>query len=228
MRAAAVLVDAGRVLVHPDDTLFQHAAHQLGCILPPGVAARALGPTVWQGAADSDPIAFWAGPAKIHAWARHAHLSTEEGSAVWHRVHELDRTGTPLWSQTDPGAATALRQLAAADLPVAVVSNNDGRLHQQLAAGGLLHLVTAIVDSATVGKAKPAPEIFAHAAAELGVRLERCIMIGDDPHFDVRASLLAGVGQALLIDPGGDRPGNWPADAFPDVAGAAAHIVGAR
>jgi hypothetical protein len=69
MRTAAVLVDAGRVLVHPDDTLFQDAAHQLGCTLPPGVAACALGRTVWQGAAAPDPIAFWEGPAKIRACA---------------------------------------------------------------------------------------------------------------------------------------------------------------
>lgn len=228
MRATAVLVDAGRVLIHPDDTLFQQAAHQLGCALPPGVAARALGRTVWQGAAAPDPIAFWHGPAKIHAWAQHAQLSAEDGRAVWHRVHELDRTGTPLWSQPDPGAAAALRRLAAAGLPVAVVSNNDGRLHQQLAAGGLLDLVTVAVDSATVGTAKPDPEIFAYAAATLGVQLERCIMIGDDPYFDVQASLHAGVGQAFLVDPGNDRPGDWATTAFPNLTAVAGRIVSAR
>jgi HAD superfamily hydrolase (TIGR01509 family) len=228
MRAAAVLVDAGRVLIHPDDTLFQQAARQLGCDLTPGAASRALGRTVWQGAAAPDPIGFWRGPAKILAWSRHTYLSADNGRAVWHRVHEFDLTGTPLWSRTDPGAAEALRRLAAAGLPVAVVSNNDGRLHQQLAAAGLLNLVTAVVDSATVGTPKPAPEIFAYAATKLGVRLEDCIMIGDDPHFDIEASLHAGVGQALLIDPGGDRPGDWPTEAFPDLTGAASHIVCAQ
>jgi HAD superfamily hydrolase (TIGR01509 family) len=228
MRAAAVLVDAGRVLVHPADALFRQAARQAGCDLTPGVACRALGRTVWQGAAASDPVEFWRGPAKILAWSRHAHLSAENGRAVWRRVHEFDLTGTPLWSRTDPGAAKALRRLATAGLPVAVVSNNDGRLRQQLAAADLLNLVATVVDSAIIGTSKPAPGIFAYAAAELGVQLEDCIMIGDDPYFDIRASLNAGVGQALLIDPGGHRPGDWPTEAFPDLAGAVNHVVGAQ
>jgi putative hydrolase of the HAD superfamily len=68
-----------------------------------------------------------------------------------------------------------------------VVSNNDGRLHQQLATAGLAGYVTAIVDSAAVGGAKPDPGIFLHAAAALGARLEECVMIGDDPYRGSRS-----------------------------------------
>jgi HAD superfamily hydrolase (TIGR01509 family) len=225
MKPAAVLVDAGRVLIHPDDSLFQQAAQTLGCRLREGAATTALGRTVWDGAASADPIAFWNGTAKIRAWARHAGLSRTQGRAVWNRVHELDQAGTPLWSRVEPGARAALRRLTDAGLQIAVVSNNDGRLHRQLSAVGLDHHFAAIVDSAVVGTAKPSPEIFAYAATELGLHLHQCVMIGDDPYFDIRASLLAGIPTAILIDPGADRPAKWRSDAYPDLSSAVQAII---
>lgn len=227
VRASAVLVDCGRVLIHPDDALFQQAARMLGCVLPDGIATKALGRTVWEGSTSPDPVAFWNGPAKIDAWARHAALSNQDGHAVWTRVHQLDSNGIRLWSRPDPGAGTALHRLTEAGLPVAIVSNNDGRLHQQLTDAGLAHHVTAFIDSAAVGVAKPAPGIFAYAAAQLGVRIDQCIMIGDDPYFDINASLRAGVATAVLIDPGTDRPAAWPGHAYPDLSAAVETIISA-
>ncbi|MEU4243154.1 HAD hydrolase-like protein [Actinoplanes sp. NPDC026619] len=61
------------------------------------------------------------------------------------------------------------------------------------------------------GAAKPSPAIFALAAAQLGIPLGNCVMIGDDPNFDIRASLHTGVAAALLIDPRSDRPCSWSA-----------------
>ncbi|GIM94386.1 HAD family hydrolase [Paractinoplanes toevensis] len=220
-----MLVDAGRVLVHPDDQLFRQEALAVGCTLAAGAATIALGRTVWEGAAASDPIAFWNSTAKIDAWSRHAGLATRSGRAVWERVHRRDREDTPLWSKPDPGAAVALQRLRQAGYLIAVVSNNDGRLHHQLTASGLIHHVNAVVDSAQVGLAKPSPEIFDHAATQLGVRLDQCVMIGDDPYFDIHASLHAGAAAALLIDPGDDRPCTWPTIAYPDLGGAADAVL---
>lgn len=220
-----MLIDAGRVLIHPDDTLFQQAALAAGSALPEGAATRALGRTVWEGAASADPIAFWNSTAKIYSWARHAGLTVACGQAVWDRVHELDQEGTPLWSRVDPGAEAALQQLAEAGYRIAVVSNNDGRLHQQLTTAGLVRHCTAIVDSAVAGVDKPSPEIFNRAAAELDVRLDECVMIGDDPYFDIRASLSAGIAAAVLIDPGSDRPRSWPTAARPDLASAVSAML---
>jgi HAD superfamily hydrolase (TIGR01549 family) len=218
-RVTAVLIDAGRVLLHPDDTLFQRAAHRHHQALAAGTAARALGRTVWEGAAAHDPIAFWNTHRKIHAWARHAGLDPHTGARIWHHVHQAD-AGTPLWSVPEPTAATALAALTAAGYHLAAVSNNDGRLHHQLAAAGLADYFTAIVDSAVVGIAKPSPAIFLHAAAILGASPDQCVMIGDDPYFDIRASARAGIGHSILIDAHHDRPATWTPPACPDLGAA--------
>jgi putative hydrolase of the HAD superfamily len=143
-------------------------------------------------------------------------------------VHNRDRDSTSLWTKTDPGTATALQRLTEAGYPIAVVSNNDGRLHHQLTTAGLADYVAAIVDSAVAGVAKPSPQIFNHAAGRLGVRLDDCIMIGDDPYFDIRASLHAGAAAAILIDPGTDRPATWSTPAYPDLLGAVTALLDCR
>lgn len=219
-RITAVLIDAGRVLLHPDDTLFQHAARSLGQTLTPGAAARALGRTVWEGAADDDPVAFWNTHRKIHAWSQHAGLTTSAGVAIWDHVHHADAT-TPLWSVAEPSAATALATLTGAGYHLAAVSNNDGRLHQQLTTTGLAPYFSAIIDSAVTGMTKPDPRIFLHAAAELGAYPDECVMIGDDPHFDIRAAIHAGIAVSILIDAHHDRPRTWPTPASPDLGTAA-------
>lgn len=225
MRYAAVFVDAGRVLLHPDDTLFQHEALALGCPLADQAATIALGRTVWEGAATNDPVAFWNSPTKIEAWSRHAGLPSRTGHVIWNRVHDRDRAQTPLWSRPDPGAADALHRLSIAGYRIAVVSNNDGRLHRQLTAAGLIGCIDAIIDSAVVRMAKPSPEIFVLAAAELRVPIGECLMIGDDPYFDIQASLQAGAGAALLIDPAGDRPATWSTPAYRDLNAATSALL---
>lgn len=220
-----MLVDAGRVLLHPDDTLFEQEALAIGCPLGDRRAAIALGRTVWEGAATSDPIAFWATTTKIDVWARHAGLPSRAGHAIWQRVHDRDRAGTPLWSRPDPGAAVALQRLTAAGYRIAVVSNNDGRLHHQLTTAGLIRHVDAVIDSAVVRVAKPSPEIFTRAAAALQVPLDQCLMIGDDPYFDIRASQQAGAAAAILIDPCGDRPATWSSPAYRDLNAATSALL---
>jgi len=222
-----VLVDAGRVLIHPDDALFQRAARDHHQVLAPGVAARAIGRTVWEGAAARDPVAFWNTRRKIEAWSRHAGLPPQAGTRIWHQVHHADAV-TPLWSVSEPTAPAALAALTSAGYRLAVVSNNDGRLHHQLAAAGLAGYFTAIVDSAAVGVAKPNPAIFLRAAAALGVRPDQCVMIGDDPYFDIRASTRAGIGGAILIDAHHDRPATWTTPAFPDLGAAASLLAHKR
>jgi len=223
-RVTAVLIDAGRVLIHPDDTLFQRAAHAHQQPLAVGVAVRAIGRTVWEGATAADPVAFWNSDRKVDAWARHAGLNPRDGARIWQQVHQADAV-TPLWSIGEPTAATALAALAGAGYRIAGVSNNDGRLHEQLTAAGLTSYVTAIVDSAVLGIAKPDPAIFLHAAAALGIRPDQCVMIGDDPHFDIHASTRAGIGSTILIDAHHDRPATWTTPACPDLGAAAALLL---
>ncbi|MBB5232615.1 HAD-IA family hydrolase [Deinococcus budaensis] len=92
------------------------------------------------------------------------------------------------------GAAGTLRALSAAGLPFAVASNSlRSRLHLKLEAAGLAELVGEhAYDPAHVGgRGKPLPDLYAHAAARLGVSPDRCLVI-EDSVTGLRAGVAAG------------------------------------
>ena len=78
-----------------------------------------------------------------------------------------------------PGARAACRALTAAGLLLAVVSNWDVGLREQLDRVGLGSLVTTVVTSAEAGAPKPAPAVFELALAKLGVQAEQAVHVGD-------------------------------------------------
>lgn len=151
-----------------------------------------------------------------------------DGSAIWHaynrayaaacgvRTEDLDAAVDALlaefghgdiWTREIPGARDALRELATRGLALAVVSNADGSVEQQLRDDALCQVgpgagveVSAILDSTIVGVAKPDPVIFQIALALLGVPAERAIHVGDTPSADVTGARAAGV-RPVLIDP---------------------------
>ena len=115
-------------------------------------------------------------------------------------------------------------------LPVAIVSNNDGtaidQCHSlgicQLEPGGPLPLVPAIVDSTTVGIAKPDPAIFDPAIEALGTDRSRTLYVGDTVHADVLGATRAGLPVVQLdpLDLHVDHD-HWR---LPDVVALAAHF----
>jgi FMN phosphatase YigB (HAD superfamily) len=78
-----------------------------------------------------------------------------------------------------PGARAACRELAAAGLLLAVVSNWDVGLAEHLDRLELGSLVNAIVTSAEAGAPKPAPAPFKLALAKLGVAAGAAVHVGD-------------------------------------------------
>jgi putative hydrolase of the HAD superfamily len=78
-----------------------------------------------------------------------------------------------------PGARAACRELAAAGLLLAVVSNWDVGLGEHLDRLELGSLVDAIVTSAEAGAPKPAPAMFELALAKLGVAAGQAVHVGD-------------------------------------------------
>jgi HAD superfamily hydrolase (TIGR01509 family) len=78
-----------------------------------------------------------------------------------------------------PGAADSLRDLAAARLRLAIVSNWDIGLHDHLAALGLDRLVDTVVTSAEAGAPKPGSAVFHLALTRLGADAARTVHIGD-------------------------------------------------
>jgi putative hydrolase of the HAD superfamily len=90
------------------------------------------------------------------------------------------------------GAAAACRELAAAGLRLALVSNWDVGLHEHLARLGLDALVETVVTSAEAGAPKPEPAVFELALARLGVAADRAVHVGDAP-ADAEGARAAGM-----------------------------------
>jgi HAD superfamily hydrolase (TIGR01509 family) len=117
--------------------------------------------------------------------------------AAMHRVHDLvlERTGRSLPVDFDdvfhgrvfaaferelepvPGAVGVLEKLAADGVPYCVASSGS---HER------------IFSSQDVGRGKPAPDLFLHAAERMGVAPERCVVVEDSP-LGVRAAVAAGM-----------------------------------
>ncbi|MGW6525741.1 HAD family hydrolase [Streptomyces sp. NPDC054962] len=136
------------------------------------------------------------------------------GSAM-HRIHDLvqERTGRLLPTEFDDtfhrrvfaaferelepvaGAEDVLAKLAADGVPYCVASSGS---HERIRVG---HRKTGldrwfedarIFSSQDVGKGKPAPDLFLHAARRMGVAPERCVVVEDSP-LGVRAAVAAGM-----------------------------------
>jgi FMN phosphatase YigB (HAD superfamily) len=90
------------------------------------------------------------------------------------------------------GATDACRALAEAGLRLAVVSNWDVGLHDQLARLGLTAIIGEVVTSAEAGAPKPDPAVFRLALSRLGVTPSRAVHVGDAP-ADEEGARAAGV-----------------------------------
>ncbi|GED85564.1 HAD family phosphatase [Streptomyces sp. 6-11-2] len=136
------------------------------------------------------------------------------GSAM-HRIHDLvlERTGKRLPDAFDDvfharvfaafrrelkpvaGAADVLEKLTMDGTPYCVASSGS---HERIRVG---HRTTGldrwfdderIFSSQDVGRGKPAPDLFLHAADRMGVAPERCVVVEDSP-LGVRAAVAAGM-----------------------------------
>ncbi|MEU8868963.1 HAD family hydrolase [Streptomyces umbrinus] len=135
--------------------------------------------------------------------------------AAMHRVHDIveERTGERLPADFDDvfharvfaaferelepvaGAVEVLEKLAADGVPYCVASSGS---HERIRVG---HRKTGldrwfddgrIFSSQDVGRGKPAPDLFLHAAERMGVPPEKCLVVEDSP-LGVRAAVSAGM-----------------------------------
>jgi putative hydrolase of the HAD superfamily len=120
-------------------------------------------------------------------------------------LEEFERGG--VWTRVIPGSRQALQELAALGVGLAVVSNADGTVEDQLRDDVICQVgpgpgvpVEVILDSAVVGVSKPDPAIFELALDALGVEPGDCIHVGDTPAADVVGARAAGV-TPILVDP---------------------------
>ena len=85
-----------------------------------------------------------------------------------------------------------------------VVSNWDASLPEVLERVGLGPCVDAVVSSAEVGAAKPAPAVFEAALERAAVGAAEALHVGDSLAEDVAGARAAGVA-AVLLDREGTR-----------------------
>ncbi|MEU7015356.1 HAD family hydrolase [Streptomyces sp. NPDC046385] len=136
------------------------------------------------------------------------------GSAM-HRIHELveERSGKRLPAEFDEvfhqrvfdgfqrelepvaGAAEVLERFADAGVPYCVASSGS---HERIRVG---HRKTGldvwfrdgtVFSAEDVGRGKPSPDLFLHAAARMGVAPERCAVV-EDSGLGVQAAVAAGM-----------------------------------
>ena len=208
----AVLLDLGGVFYLPDHERICGAFARLGL----AIDAEALDRAHYEGVA---ALGESVGATLDH----HG-----DGSAVWHAYNRayasvcgvpddaLDEATNVLlaefglgdvWVRVIPGAQVALAELAEMGLALAVVSNADGTVENQLRTDGICQVgpgagveVGVVLDSGVVGISKPDPRIFELALEALQVAPERTIHVGDTPAADVEGALASGI-RPVLIDP---------------------------
>ncbi|MER0447474.1 HAD family hydrolase [Streptomyces sp. Edi4] len=149
-----------------------------------------------------------------HATSYEDSLRDYMGAAV-HRVHDLieERTGRSLPADFDEtlharifaaferelqpvaGVTDVLGKLVADGVPYCVASSGT---HERIRVG---HLRTGldewfedewVFSAEDVGRGKPAPDLFLHAAERMGVAPERCVVI-EDSRLGVEAARAAGM-----------------------------------
>lgn len=87
------------------------------------------------------------------------------------------------------GARALLEALQAADVPVAIATGGSRkRMQKTLECAGLAGFFEGRGFSAEeVAQGKPAPDLFLHAASQLGAAPEDCVVVEDSPHGIVGA-----------------------------------------
>ncbi|HEY9805587.1 MAG TPA: beta-phosphoglucomutase, partial [Candidatus Obscuribacterales bacterium] len=90
-----------------------------------------------------------------------------------------------------PGVQNLLNDLRAAGIKVAIGSASKNA-HEVIDRLGIADYVDAIADGYSVANSKPAPDLFLHAAAQIGVDPAHCVVV-EDAGSGVEAALAAGM-----------------------------------
>ncbi len=106
----------------------------------------------------------------------------------------------------DPHAKPTIDALRRAGVPMGVLSNGWNPL--QVAKARRAGFTGAVLASADLGARKPSPAAFAALAERLGMPIDRCFYVGDDPKSDIVGAMSAGM-QAVWLDNEGKT---YPAD----------------
>jgi putative hydrolase of the HAD superfamily len=200
----AVLLDAGGVLLLPNPFVVAAVLRAAGGSLDPELVPRAHYAGI--AAMDARKSTDWSHYNRVLVrFAGVPQASIDDAMAGLARFFSSPVTGT--WNVVPDGVIEHLRDLAATGVAIGVVSNADGLVEATLRRCDIPFDV--VIDSTVVGFAKPQPEIFALALAQLNVAAGDAVHVGDMASADVDGALAAGV-RPLHLDPFGDCP--YPSD----------------
>ena len=104
----------------------------------------------------------------------------------WYAVHAGDK------SRPFPGIDAMLRRLQADGLALAIVSNKPDAAVQLLAREWFPDTIALAMGEVEGVRRKPQPDMLQNAADRLGVRLERCLYVGDS-EVDIDTANNAGI-----------------------------------
>ena len=205
----AILFDAGGIFLLPDPTV-------LAPLLSPYGGATDLAAHV-RAHYRAMAVKSWAGAAE-HFWDDYNHAYVESvgvpADDIAYAAHVLERTRNAfIWRWAIPESVSALAALAAAGMPMGVVSNASGQIVEVLARSGVCQVgagphtpVRVIIDSHVVGIAKPDPRIFEFALIAFpDVPRHRIAYVGDSVTMDIGGARAAGL-YPILLDPYDDHP----------------------
>ena len=181
-----------------DPDVFHEAHHH---------AVRALAERIGDSPVVEGDVTFWT----HYERAYFTHLGVVEAdlddaiAAMGTEVYAKEEQ--PIWRGLLEGNIAAFHRIAAAGIPVAIVSNNDGTAEQQMVTFGIcqvgdgpLATVAIVVDSTVLGISKPDPAIFTPALVALGTHASRTLYVGDTVHADVHGAQAAGM-PVVQLDP---------------------------
>ncbi len=194
MSVRAVSLDFGEVLVRFDESCLCEKLAQRGFQADSGVIAAALP------AARAEYDALIATGRASHPWKPFMRALLQlsgavPGEALDREVDFLfrDQRRCNLWRKPVPGMFELCRELSERAVPVAILSNSEGRAHELAEELGLLRWLRFVMDSGVVGVAKPDARIFRLFAEKMGVHEREIVHVGDSLEADVRGAIAAGM-----------------------------------
>ncbi len=203
MKAAAVSFDYGQTLAELDCELLAARLDERG-VRADADALRVATPSAWQSYNDAKR----AGATGKNAWCGFMEALLR-GAALEHARELADwlwseQPGRNLWRKPIAGMVELVRELRGRDVPLAIISNSEGRLLELVQDMGFGEYFGVVVDSGLLEFEKPDRRMFDLAAEHLATNSERLIHVGDSFEADVLGALGAGA-RAIWFAPSDER-----------------------
>jgi HAD superfamily hydrolase (TIGR01509 family) len=195
----AVTFDFGQTLAELDTGFLAQRAGERGASVT-RERLDAASPAAW-GVYDEAKRSGWTGKAAWSAFmsALLEKAGTVTGSSSLESIVEFLWNEQPtrnLWRRPIPGMLELVTELSARSVPLAIISNSEGRLAELVSEIGLGQAFPVVADSGVLGFEKPDPRIFEWTAERLGVPTRDLVHVGDVWVADVEGAL--GVGARAI------------------------------